>query len=88
MKITKETIISTALIVLSLINQILTMFGKSPLPIEDEFVANVISIVFLIATTAYSWWHNNSVTNAAKLGDKIVKALKFRRNCLIFDKGI
>ena len=74
--ITKETVISTALIILALVNQILTILGYSPLPIDDAFVTNAISIIFLIGTTLYSWWHNNSITTAAQLGDKVVKAIK------------
>ena len=74
--INKETVISTALMILALVNQILTMFGYSPLPIDNEFVINAISLAFLIGTTIYSWWHNNSVTSAAQIGDKIMNAIK------------
>ena len=48
MKITKESAISAGLLLVSMINQVLTMFGHSPLPLENDAVKNVVSTVFLI----------------------------------------
>ena len=45
MKITKESAISAGLLLVSLINQVLTMFGHSPLPLENDAVKNVVSTV-------------------------------------------
>lgn len=76
MTITKETLITTIILVLALTNQVLQMFGISPIPIEDEQVQSIISILFTIASSLWAWWHNNSITKEAQAGDIIKDALK------------
>ena len=36
MKVTKETIIRTIILLIALVNQVLTSFGKNPLPFSDD----------------------------------------------------
>ena len=62
MKITKESAISAGLLLVSLINQVLTMFGHSPLPLENDAVKNVVSTVFLIGTSIYAWLSDNPIS--------------------------
>lgn len=65
-KIDIGTIIRTVLLALALLNQSLVLAGYSPLPIEDAQVENLITIVFTVATSAWSWWKNNDITRKAR----------------------
>lgn len=76
MKIKTETIIRTAVLVLALVNQVLTMCGKSPLPIKDEDLTQILSLCFTIGASVWSWWKNNSVTANAIKADEYLRELK------------
>lgn len=71
--ITKGTLIRTILLVLALINQILAVFGKSPIPIDDDTVTNLISTVWTVIASLIAWWKNNSFTDKAIKADKVLK---------------
>lgn len=75
-KISVGTITRTVLLILALINQLLTVFGKSPLPFDDETITQLVSLGFTIATSILSWWKNNSFTWAAIKADGIMNELK------------
>ena len=51
MKVSKGTIARTAILVLTMINSGLAIFGKSPLPISDEIVTQVVSFGFSTAAS-------------------------------------
>lgn len=76
MKISKGTLIRTALLVLAIINNVLALFGKSPLPIENERLELVISTVFDMVIAVINWWKNNSFTKHAIEADKVKDELK------------
>lgn len=76
MSIKKDTIIRTVCLVLALINQALTLAGKSPLPIEDAQVTELLSLVFTICASLWAWWKNNSFTQAAIAADEVMHDLK------------
>ena len=71
--ITKGTLIRTILLVLALINQILAVFGKSPIPIDDDTVTNLISTVWTVIASLIAWWKNNSFTKKAIEADKMLQ---------------
>ncbi len=70
--ITKGTLIRTILLVLALINQILAVFGKSPIPIDDDTVTNLISTIWTVIASLIAWWKNNSFTDKAIKADKML----------------
>ena len=70
--ITKGTFIRTILLVLALINQILAVFGKSPIPIDDDTVTNLISTAWTVIASLIAWWKNNSFTDKAIKADKML----------------
>lgn len=76
MKISTGTITRTIILVLALINQVLTMAGHSPIPIEDETVTELIATAATVAAALVAWWKNNSFTQAAIRGDEVMKSLK------------
>lgn len=69
-KISKGTIIRTAVLALAIINNALAIGGKSPLPISDQTVTETISFVFTTGAALIAWWKNNSFTPAAIAGDE------------------
>lgn len=69
----KATIIRTAVLVLAIVNNALAIAGKSPLPIDDETLTNVISFAFTTGASFVSWWYNNSFTQKAIAADETFK---------------
>ena len=52
------------------------MAGVSPLPIEDEQVETIITTAWTVIAALIAWWKNNSFTQAALEGDKLMHTLK------------
>lgn len=75
-KISKGTIIRTAILVLAIINNALAIAGKSPLPVDDQTVTEVISFAFTTGAAFVAWWKNNSFTPEAIAADETLKANK------------
>lgn len=75
-KVSTGTIVRTICLALALINQILTATGHSVIPIEDEVIQTLVSTVATIVMALITWWKNNSFTQAAMEGDKVMKQLK------------
>lgn len=73
MNITKGTITRTAILGLALTNQVLTVFSKSPIPIDDDTVTNLISAGCTVVASGIAWWKNNSFTQKAIEADKVLK---------------
>lgn len=76
MKIKKETIVRTAVTLLALVNSVLTMTGKNPLPWSEEELYSGVSAILAVITTIWSWWKNNSFTHEAIVADSYLKDLK------------
>lgn len=76
MSIKKETIIRTVILALALINQVLTAFGVSVIPIEDAQITELLSLVFTISASVWAWWKNNSFTKNAIEADKVLEQLR------------
>jgi len=79
MKPNKSTIIRTIVLTVMLLNQILAVFGKSPLPFSDEQVNTFVSTVLTVISSIWAWWKNNSFTKAALKADELLKELKSQK---------
>lgn len=75
-KISKDTILRTVVLVITLINTVLTAFGKNPLPFSETDIYQAISTVCTVAASIWAWWKNNSFTKAAIEADKYMHELK------------
>lgn len=75
----KGTVIRTAVLFLAIINQILTISGKSPLPINSDQLTEIISTGFTTVTALIAWWKNNDFSDAAREGTAHMKRLKTER---------
>ena len=71
-----ETIIRTVCLVVALVNQGLTMAGRSLLPVTDEQIAELLTLGFTIVTALWAWWKNNSFTPAAIVADEFMHGIK------------
>lgn len=76
MKIKTSTIVRTAVLVLALVNQWLSIAGKAILPISDAQLEQLITLIITIAVAVWNWWKNNSFTQAALEGDQLKDRLK------------
>lgn len=71
-----ETIIRTVVLIVALINQFLTMSGKSVLPISNEEISELLSMIFTTGASIWAWWKNNSFTQEAIKADEVLAELK------------
>lgn len=74
--INKQSIVGIVILIVALVNAILQMFGIQTLPISNEEVDSVISIIFLIGSTVYSVYKNFNITPASQTAQKITDAIK------------
>lgn len=76
MKIKTETIVRTVILIVALVNQALTMSGKSLIPITDEQINEIITLAITIGASLWAWWKNNSFTKNAIAADEVLAELK------------
>ncbi len=76
MKITKGTLIRTVILLLALVNQVLSICGVSPIPIDDDTATNIISTLWTVIASVLAWWKNNSFTGEAIQADEYMNELK------------
>ena len=70
----KGTIIRTVCLILALLNSVLAIFDKSPLPINDEEVVQIVSFIFTAGSAMTAWWKNNSFTEKAIEADEYLNS--------------
>lgn len=75
-KISAGTIARTIILFVALVNQGLSIAGKAIIPIADEDIEQVVSLVFTIVTTLIAWWKNNSITQNAIAADEYLVNLR------------
>ena len=76
MKIKKETIIRTIVLLLALANQVLAICGKNAIPITEDEVYQLVTLLVTIASTLCAWWKNNSFTQEALQADAYLEQLR------------
>lgn len=74
--ITKEALINVFVLLLALVNAVLQMLGLNVLPIENKDLSEVISIMFLIATTLYNTYKNRNVSTASQIAQQVTDSIK------------
>ena len=79
-KIPTQTIIRAIVLLVTLVNTILTIFGKNPLPFAEDELYSWLSAAATVAATLWAWWKNNSFTPEAIQADKYLAELKANNN--------
>ena len=79
MRVKAETIIRTIVLILALANQVLAIYGKEKIPITEEEVYQLISLVVTISSALWAWWKNNSFTQEAIECDELLHEAKAHR---------
>ena len=75
-KIPTQTIIRAIVLLVTLVNTILTIFGKNPLPFAEDELYAWLTAAATVAATLWAWWKNNSFTPAAIKADEYLMELK------------
>lgn len=75
MKASKATLARTIVLVIALINQVLTVSGKNPLPFSETEIYEGVSLMLTATASIVSWWKNNSFTKNAIKADEYKKSL-------------
>ena len=78
MKPNKETIIRTIITFVALLNSVLVMCNKNPLPYSETQLYAALSGIMSALSTLWSWWKNNSFTQEAIEADEVLRELKGR----------
>lgn len=79
-KISAGTIARTVCLILALINMILEFSGKKLIPISDDQVYELVSLIFTIVTSIVGFWKNNSFTEEAIIADELMHELKANKD--------
>lgn len=74
--INAETVAGVLVLLVALVNAVFQMLGFDTLPIEDGEISNIISIVFLIATTLYNTYKNRNISTASQVAQNITDSIK------------
>lgn len=75
-KVSVETIVRTIVLAATLLNQVLTMLGKNPLPFAEDELYALLTTAATVAASLWAWWKNNSFTPAAIKADEYLTELK------------
>lgn len=76
MKVKSDTIARTIVLMLTLVNLVLGLLGKTALDIDESVIYDACSVGAVILAAAVSWWKNNSFTQAALKADEVMKSEK------------
>ena len=66
----------TICLIVALLNSLLAAFNKSPLPIDNEQLQQLVSTLITVVVAIINWWKNNSFTAAAVAADSYMARLK------------
>ena len=76
MKVKSETIIRTIVLILALANQVLAIYGKQKIPITEDEVYQLVTLIITIGSALWAWWRNNSFTQPAIKADEYMEKLR------------
>ena len=76
MKIKASTIARTTVLALALANQVLSVAGLSPLPIDSATLEPWVTTGLTTAAALWAWWKNNSFTPEAIRADELLKEMR------------
>lgn len=75
-KVKPDTIIRTIILILALANQVLAIMGKQAIPVTEDEVYQLVTLLITIGAALWSWWKNNSFTLPAIKADEYLAKLR------------
>lgn len=75
-KPTRGTIIRTVVLFIVLLNQVILFLGGDALPYSESQIYEAVSVVATVATSLWTWWKNQSFSEAAIEADFFKDMLK------------
>lgn len=75
-KVKPDTIIRTIVLILALANQVLAIMGKQAIPVTEDEVYQLVTLLITIGAALWSWWKNNSFTLPAIKADEYLAKLR------------
>lgn len=72
----RDAIIRLIVMAVLMINMVLTLAGKNPIPFDEAAVTEWLTIAAGGLSAIWSWWKNNNVTTAAQEAQNTLKAIK------------
>lgn len=76
MNVKSDTIARTICLMIALANQILAFCGKNVIPITENEVYQIVSLLATVGISIWTWWKNNSFTKEAIQADELMNKLK------------
>lgn len=76
MRVQKETIIRTIVLIVALLNQLLVFLGKDKFAISENDVYQYASCIVTVLASLWNWWKNNSFTEEAIAADEALMIMK------------
>ena len=70
----------TICLIVALLNSLLASFNKSPLPIDNEQLQQLVSTLITVVVAIINWWKNNSFTKEAIEADELFARLRAENN--------
>lgn len=67
--ISSGTISRTILLLLALVNQCFSIVGIPLLPIDNEQIETLVTLLWTLVASLMAWWKNNSFTQGAIRAD-------------------
>ena len=74
--VTTEAVTGVLILLVALVNAVLQMFGINTLPIANEDVSSIVSMVFLIVTTLYNVYKNRNISTASQVAQSVTDSIK------------
>ena len=74
--VSTATWVRTICLVAALVNQVLSALGKSPLPIDNAELEQVVTTLITVTAALVNWWQNNSFTKEAIAADELYAKLR------------
>ena len=71
-----ETIIRTIVLILALANQALAICGKEKIPVTDDEIYQLVTLIITIGSALWAWWKNNSFTKPAIKADEYLEKIR------------
>ena len=71
-----KAIIRLLVQVILMINMMLMLAGKNPIPFNESVVTEFLTTALTGASTVWVWWKNNNMTKEAAYAQKTLKVLK------------